>query len=90
VRELEVAARFPPGREAEEVCVKDWQRKVMDAATPKGEHPIWPGWSGSVPLCMEECGQHDGKRCRLLGVRPDRLCEPAVAAMGDIVKEKLS
>jgi hypothetical protein len=31
-----------------------------------------------VPLCTEECGRHDGKRCELLGFRPTHVCEPAV------------
>ena len=31
-----------------------------------------------VPFCTEECRQHDGKRCRLLGFRPGNICEPAV------------
>jgi len=37
--------------------------------------------SDGVPWCRDECRQHDGKRCRLLGFRPDSLCEPAVVAM---------
>lgn len=36
-------------------------------------------WSGGIPLCQDElCPQYDGKRCRMLGFRPDRICEPAV------------
>lgn len=31
-----------------------------------------------VPWCRDDCKQHDGKRCRLLGVRPSTICEPAV------------
>jgi hypothetical protein len=70
--------------------MEDWQRKVMAAATDPGEQPIWPSWDGAVPLCNEECGAHDGKRCYLLGRRPTHVCEPTVMAMGAIVKEKLS
>lgn len=30
-----------------------------------------------LPLCSrEDCPQYDGKRCRVLGFRPDRFCEP--------------
>lgn len=32
-----------------------------------------------TPWCTgDECGAYDGKRCELLGQRPDRICEPAV------------
>ena len=42
---------------------------------------IEPGWDGDIPFCDEECGQFDGKRCRLLGARPSLICEPAVKGM---------
>lgn len=31
-----------------------------------------------LPLCTEECQHHDGKRCDLLGRRPDEHCTPAL------------
>jgi hypothetical protein len=31
-----------------------------------------------LPFCTDSCQQHDGKRCRLTGFRPDVMCEPAV------------
>lgn len=32
-----------------------------------------------VPLCSDEkCPAYDGKRCRVLGFRPSRVCEPGV------------
>ena len=31
-----------------------------------------------LPRCTENCPQHDGKRCRLLGLRPSEFCEPAL------------
>lgn len=31
-----------------------------------------------VPYCDEQCPQHDGKRCRLMGVQPSSICEPEV------------
>ena len=34
-----------------------------------------------VPRCTERCPYHDGKRCAILGHRPDSLCEPAVREM---------
>src|SRR5690606_13058736 len=35
-----------------------------------------------VPMCSrEECPEYDGKRCRILGMRPDAICEPAVMDM---------
>lgn len=36
-----------------------------------------------VPWCSEDCQCHDGKRCTLLGMRPDSICEPAVIALAD-------
>jgi hypothetical protein len=34
---------------------------------------------GGVPFCAkEDCPQYDGKRCRILGLRPDVICEPAI------------
>lgn len=46
--------------------------------------PIKPTWSArAVPTCtMGDCPHYDGKRCRVLGFRPDAICEPAVEAMG--------
>ena len=36
-------------------------------------------WHDGVPVCTEdECPQFDGKRCREIGWRPDRMCEPEV------------
>jgi len=31
-----------------------------------------------VPYCSEQCPQHDGKRCRIMGGRPSAICEPEV------------
>lgn len=39
-----------------------------------------------LPLCREECVHYDGKRCRMLGFRPDRICEPAVLRMAERMK----
>jgi hypothetical protein len=37
-----------------------------------------PNWTGTVPAHSDECPSYDGKRCRLLGLRPAGICEPAV------------
>ncbi len=29
-----------------------------------------------VGCCDEDCPSHDGKRCRILGRRPEHVCEP--------------
>ena len=41
-----------------------------------------------LPLCTESCPSHDGKRCRVLGQRPSRICEPAVEAMAERLEAK--
>jgi len=42
-----------------------------------------------VPVCTEDqCPQFDGKRCRAIGFRPDRICEPAVRALAARVAEQ--
>ena len=42
-----------------------------------------------VPMCSDDCPEHDGKRCKLQGLRPDSICEPYVETMAtDIVKLK--
>lgn len=47
-----------------------------------------PDWDAAgVPMCTsDECGQYDGKRCRLLGARPGPVCEPAVAGMASLLR----
>lgn len=41
-----------------------------------------------VPNCTtDECPQYDGKRCRLLGFRPDSICEPAVVRLTSRITE---
>ena len=37
--------------------------------------------ANGLPTCsQDDCPAYDGKRCRLLGFRPDRFCEPALLA----------
>lgn len=45
-----------------------------------------PRWVDDVPLCDESCPQHDGKRCRELGFRPDRICEPTTRDLVQAIK----
>ena len=41
-----------------------------------------PEWTErGEPLCTDSCRQYDGKRCRLIGFRPDRYCEPAIVGL---------
>ena len=48
--------------------------------------PVFYGESG-VPFCNENCPQHDGKRCRVLGMRPDNICEPTVVEMARLLRQ---
>lgn len=48
---------------------------MADAETPE------PEVVAGVPYCRDACQHHDGKRCRLLGLRPSTICEPAVQAL---------
>jgi hypothetical protein len=45
-----------------------------------------PQWSDEcAPMCSGSCPQHDGKRCRALGLRPGAICEPAVELMAELL-----
>lgn len=49
--------------------------------------PVWEASTG-VPRCaMDDCPSYDGKRCKVLGCRPASICEPAVIAMADAIKD---
>lgn len=40
---------------------------------------IQPNYINGVPRCSEEkCPSYDGKRCQLLGQKPDSICAPEV------------
>lgn len=39
-----------------------------------------------IPWCDEHCPHHDGKRCELIGHRPDAICEPAVHILVGLMK----
>lgn len=57
------------------------EREAGDAS------PVW-GKDG-VPMCSEQCEHHDGKRCRILGQRPDAICAPTVEAMSSMLARAL-
>lgn len=60
-------------------------RRELARACVANEFPAaYPKWDGNVPLCDEDaCPHYDGKRCKLLGLRPDRICEPVAREIGD-------
>lgn len=48
-------------------------------------HPS-PEWTKGVPICTEDrCPEYDGKRCKMMGFRPCRICEPVVQQLSDDV-----
>lgn len=57
-----------------------WRIDAQDAAGNEDDMAK-PVWLGEVPWCDEHCPHHDGKRCRVLGLSPGRLCEPVVKQM---------
>lgn len=60
-------------------------RTVVEREASNGE-PAHPMWSRGVPYCDDACRHHDGKRCRLLGLRLGAVCEPVVEAMGSALE----
>jgi hypothetical protein len=50
------------------------RRELWDADI----RPEWPDAPG-VPGCSTACTSFDGKRCMVLGRRPDTDCEPAIS-----------
>ena len=47
-----------------------------------------PNWKNDIPLCdAVVCEQFDGKRCKLLGFQPSRVCEPIVKKMAKVLDE---
>lgn len=58
--------------------VPSWRAEVVAVTDP----PAYVQWFEDTPVCTEErCPQYDGKRCRAVGWKPDRFCEPVVAEM---------
>ena len=45
-----------------------------------------PTWDNGCPFCSEDCPEHDGKRCRMMGMRPSAICEPAVREMAEAIR----
>ncbi len=52
---------------------------------PEGASPVWG--EDRVPRCTEDCPSHDGKRCKLIGLRAPTICEPTVAEMARALYE---
>lgn len=44
------------------------------------EDEMAPFYVDSVPVCVTKCAQYDGKRCKIIGWKPSRVCEPAINA----------
>lgn len=41
-----------------------------------------------IPRCAyEECQSYDGKRCGLMGFKPDAICEPAIFKIVQLLKQ---
>lgn len=66
-----------------------WKLRVCSSVMLDDATPPAPRWNGNVPLCRDACPHHDGKRCRILGHRPNIMCEPVVEAMGAEIAGKL-
>lgn len=65
-------------------------RLYLEAVIKDGAKPSLDDEHG-VPRCSEDgCPKYDGKRCELLGRRPDNICEPAVIDIVAHLKEKVS
>lgn len=64
---------------------REWQRGCAARVDPTLRAPATPEWHKDVPRCTERCSYHDGKRCELLGHRPDGICEPVVRQMGRLL-----
>lgn len=62
-----------------------WKARALRMAYPD---PLpAPSFQSGPPECSEECPHHDGKRCELMGFRPDRHCEPVLLAMVALLEE---
>jgi hypothetical protein len=55
------------------------------AAAGNEDDAAKPVWSDEVPFCDGACPHYDGKRCRVMGLRPDNICEPVVAEMAKML-----
>jgi len=46
-----------------------------------------PKMDGGIGYCsLSECSQYDGKRCRILGFRPEPICEPWVRGLAQQIE----
>ena len=51
---------------------------------------VLPTIVAGLPRCDSSCPSHNGKRCEILGHRPDAFCEPALMAIRGAVDELLA
>jgi len=67
---------------------RTWRKDVAQDAGSV-EAPAAPNWAftqgGYVPFCQESCPHHDGKRCRVMGLRAPNICEPVVVQMSRLL-----
>ena len=62
---------------------------ITDDGSPRAPTPQPRFGSNGVPLCSgSACLAFDGKRCELLGRRPDNICEPSVEALVHVAKSR--
>ena len=65
---------------------KYWQEQTCKDAVSPGFLPIEPEWDcDDVPRCSDGCAYYDGKRCELIGSRPDQVCEVAAQEMARVI-----
>lgn len=58
--------------------MSNWRSIAASICDP----PARVDWFEDTPVCgREACPQYDGKHCRAMGFRPDRICEPVVGEM---------
>lgn len=65
----------------------DWKTVAIRNARADGQPDPLPVFETGIPFCNTECPHHDGKRCRLLGLRPSNICEPAVSGMAEMLDD---
>ena len=68
--------------------MRNWRRDAQSAAG-SNDHAALPTWSSDVPFCDHQCPHYDGKRCRVLGLRPDNICEPVVQQMAQMLTKAM-
>ena len=65
----------------------DWRESVTNRVMQQPAESPQPRWDGYIPNCDYGCRYYDGKRCELIGAKPDQLCRPVVGTMGYWLEE---